>query len=159
MLETVGIGLGVMVMFVACQRPAPKPSSMPVSQTGAAALHAVQSGQLKSIMADLNGLNFDRLPQELDQRGQRQTYLENASAVASAMAEAAAKIPNTLGEVSLKAEEQEVFRALSNRLRAEAAQLSEQLRQGQTRAADSTMREINTTCVACHALFRNAPKP
>lgn len=152
-------GAGMLAVLTACQRLERRQDPLAVTSTGDAALHAIQSDRLKGVMNELSGLNFERLPQELQQNGRRRAeHLEKAGALAAAMAEAAGKIPIALEGTELSQEEQQVFRALAKRLGEQASRLSDQVRADEGSAVDATMREINTTCVSCHTLFRNAPE-
>jgi cytochrome c556 len=106
-------------------------------------------------MGQLRGLTFERLPQELDRANQERARLEEASSIASALAQGADRIQGTVEEIQLSQDAREVFLKLADRLREGALKLSSQASQGQTHLVDSTMKEIRATCVDCHHLFRS----
>jgi cytochrome c556 len=150
-----GVGLS---LLTACQRLDRRTAPSVVSGTGPAALHAVQSERLKSVMARLSVLGFERLPQEMSENNRRAAQLEKASETALAMAEAAKQIHGALDDLSLEPADQRVFRALADRLRGQAVELGSRTRRGDVSGSNSSLKEINATCVACHTLFRSTPK-
>ena len=131
---------------------------LPSEITGKATRHAVQNRELRSIMTKLRGLTFERLPQELNDQGRRQDSLQETSSIAKELADSASRIAGVAAETGLTPSEQKVFLTLAGELQQRALKLSSYARKEQTRLVNSTMKEISTTCVNCHRLFRNSNK-
>lgn len=153
------VGMGVLALVPACQQMKEEKARLDPATMGSAALHAVHNEQLKGIMSGLNGLAYQRLPQELDAASQQQTELGKVAALAGKLGQSAKEIPNVAGDLGLSAEDQKVFLVLANQLRTQAETMDGQAHRGELRAVQATMTEISGTCVACHTLFRELSSP
>jgi hypothetical protein len=132
---------------------------MPSVPTGEAVMHAVRNEQLRDVMRGMRDPALDRLPQELDDPSRERAYLQDLSSHARDLAQDADRIGAIADRTGLTTDQQQVFLGLAGRLRNRALQLREQADLRQTRLIDATLKEIDDTCVACHALFRDLPEP
>lgn len=150
------VAIAMVCLCAACQRAGQNDAELPLppEMTGKATRHAVESRELRSIMSQISRITFERLPQELDDPGQRRERLKEAGSIAANLAEGAGRIEGVVEDIGLPPNEREVFLKLAARLREEALKLRWQADQGQAHLLDSTMNEINATCEACHGLFR-----
>lgn len=130
---------------------------LPTVATGKATRHAVDSAQLRDVMSELRGLSLDRLPQELENPGGRQSRLRETVSIAAALSNASTRISSVAADVGLNAEQQATFLAFASRLGDEARTLSGEASRGESRRLGRTMDAINATCVGCHNLFRDSP--
>ncbi len=122
--------------------------------TGPATMHAIHSTQIKTVMSDISGVAFDRLPQEITQSSNSLDFQKIASA-AGALNQSASRIPSAVNSVKLEPSEKEVFLTLARRLKSQSANLQSQARQGDLPNAKLSMRQISGTCNSCHSLFRD----
>ena len=128
-----------------------------LSRTTQPALHAAHSERLEAIMADMSRLTLYHQPQELDLARQRDERAREMAAVASAMAEAARRIPDVLDEVRMGGEHRELFVGLADTLHDQARQLERLATGRQIMEMEAMLHEINRTCAACHQAFRVLP--
>ncbi len=128
-----------------------------LERTDKAALHAVHSERLRQIMAELERLSLNQLPQEMDVEAERQRQIGQMSPVAQAMAEAALHIPDVLEEVELSDEKLQVFVDLAEKLGNQAEELHRQAEQQSLSGVSETLESIGATCSACHSAFRVLP--
>lgn len=143
---------------VACN-PAEKYITAPhLVATGSAALHAIDSNELRQVMGRMNGLMFERnlTDQELDR--QRHQALSQVIEAADGVEQAITAILATQPRLNLDAGEQKVFLALAVRLGEEAKTLKIQAVTHQDEQIPATLEKISTTCNACHQLFRDFGK-
>jgi hypothetical protein len=105
-------------------------------------------------MARLAALDVARLPQELGPSAPGAPDPDEVARIAASLADSAARIPQALGGVALEPEEREVFLSLARRLQQESHVLRGHAVHGRRAGTEASLREINTTCAACHALFR-----
>jgi len=158
---TVGAGTTALLLVSSCSWVAQDGNRLPQPPvaTGKATQHAVESAQLRAVMSELQGLSLDRLPQELENPSSQRSRLREAVAIAAALSKASTRISGVADDVGLDSAQKETFLALASRLGEEAQTLSDEASRGESSRIDRTMDEINTTCVACHNLFRNPPNP
>lgn len=139
----------LLLMISACTGP-----GTPAPDAARGPLHALMTEQLALELARLNSLAFDlhRTQTELEQ-----LRVQNSRAIAEAaarMQEAAAGIhANSPG---LGLEEQNIlpFHELASQLEAHAATLQQRAAAGELAQLDTLMADINSTCDACHRLYR-----
>ena len=121
------------------------------------ARHAVQSERLRQVMANLERLAVDRLPQELDPERDRARSAAAVGEIAAALAASAGRIPDVLSEVELQDARREEFRALAEALERRSIALSRQAPDLGLAALRSEIAGIDATCEACHRRFRVLP--
>lgn len=118
------------------------------------AAHAAQSQRLDELMRGLARLRDDRLPRNMDVRGEEERRAERISKVALAMARAADSIPAATPSTELDPAQQQEFVRLANALKLEAQKLADAA-PGLSRAEMQTRAEaIDATCDQCHQQFR-----
>jgi hypothetical protein len=144
--------LSLLLSLFACQ-------TTPTGQSyGPAAMHAIHSRQLKTVMSDISDVALERLPQEIVQSsnsGGGRPDLGKVANTAGTLTRSAAKILPAVNTVDLEPAEKEVFLSLARRLKSQSANLQAQARRGDLSNARLSMRQISGTCNSCHALFRD----
>jgi len=147
--------LGLLLLSGCTTSPAGRDPSGPAPGAGPVRHHAVHSEDLRAVMSRISELDVARLPQELGPAGPREPDLAEIARVAGSLAESATRIPQAIGDVDLDPAEREVFLSLARRLQHQSQALRGQAVQGRSAPSRATLQEINTTCAACHALFRS----
>jgi cytochrome c556 len=141
--------LVALLATTACQSP-----GAPRAPTPAAARHLVHSARIAAIMRDLDRFTWDRLPQEMDITVERNRRLDELVAAAEALSDAAGSIPDAMDGIELSAAHRTAFVSLADALREQALQLQTSAAARDIRQTEIVLREIDTSCDACHALFR-----
>lgn len=144
--------------FVGCGREPPPSYEQRLADTRKPALHAVRKERLRELMADMNRLAMERLPQEMDVSSQRARDARELAAVAEALADDAKAIPAVLADVRMSEEDRRVFISYADKLADEAVDLARLARAASLRNAQAKMDEMVTTCNACHSAFRILPR-
>jgi cytochrome c556 len=122
-----------------------------------AAAHAVRARKLKKIMAELDYLRTQRLPQELDADASRAARIDDIRTAADSLAHAAEDIPSVLSEVHLSQSDEDLFYRLAEQLNARALELRDRAGSADTPALDEAFASVVSTCDACHSRFRVMP--
>lgn len=148
----------VCMCVVACHPTPSQKYQRRLANTGAPALHAVHKDRLREIMADMNQLTFDRLPQEMDPTIERDRRIREISAIAGALAKDAELIPDILNDVRITQEDKIVFTAFASKLRNEALELKSIAERGDLQTIAVRLDMMVATCNACHTSFRILPK-
>ncbi len=121
--------------------------------------HAVTDARLRAVMADLSDLRAERLPREFDPEPGRALRREEIAALAAALAEAAARIPDAIPAERLPAGEEGAFLGLAGRLAEETRALAEEAPRLPVQGLRERVDRIGAICDACHTRFRIAPEP
>lgn len=124
------------------------------TDTGEPALHAIHDRQLRELMNRMDVLMHERFITETELDIERRKYATQIGNTATSLSDTVASIIGKLPSLSLQTSEQAVFLALANKLRQQAGELQQMARHNQIDAIDDHLRQINTTCSSCHALFR-----
>ena len=119
----------------------------------ASANHSTQAVRLRMLMLSLEQLTFETLPGQLDQEPPRQTYLDEIQSTAEALARAADRIPDAVGDLDLTAEQAQAFRLLAARLRKDATDLGNRAASGDIGSAGAELDPILARCNDCHRTF------
>lgn len=148
--------VAVLSLFAGCVDTAPqRAKSLP--DTGSPALHAVNDTRLRELMDRINSLMFERFmtEQDLDKERRRQTrqIAEAAADLNAAVGGLLARLP----ELPLSDAERVAFRALAEKLRAQAGELQAQAEANRVDALSGNLERMSYTCNACHQLFRKLP--
>lgn len=122
-----------------------------------AATHAVRARKLKKIMAELDYLRSQRLPQELDTDSDRAARIDDIRTTADSLAHAAEDIPSVLTEVQLSRSDQDLFYQLAEQLNARALELRDRAADADPAVIDAAFASVVSTCDACHSRFRVMP--
>lgn len=149
----------ILVLFsaaVACSAPEQQNLNSPGgwSQTGTPALHAVRDGKLRELMDRMDSLMHERFMTETQIDAERRKYARQIAETAQSLSANVDTIIASLPGLNLTADEQIAFRALAAKLRSEMGLLQRQAESNRTDQISDNLHEINTTCTACHALFR-----
>lgn len=149
------VALAGIACLSSCQGARRAELALPSNSPGTAIQHAVRNDELRGVMERLGRVTSERLPQELNGPGAQLDSLAQVMSVADELADAADSIASVADRTGLTPSQRVVFLELAGDLRRNAAQISAEARQGQTRLFPLTMEEIDKTCSSCHALFRN----
>jgi hypothetical protein len=125
-----------------------------LANTGAPALHAVQSDRLREIMDKLNySMTLDP-PDRITEPPQRARQLAR---VAKDMAAKARAIPGAVTGIDLAPQSRDLFMKLADKLAAEADGITEAADRLDYDGVHSHIEHMQSTCNACHSLFRSQP--
>lgn len=149
------IGLALLVTVGCTPRNAGDES--PERQSSDAATHAVRARKLKKIMAELDYLRSQRLPQELDSDATRAERIGDIRTAADSLAHAAEDIPSVLSEVRLSKSDEDLFYQLAEQLNARALELRDRAGEADPAVLASAFAAVTSTCDACHSRFRVMP--
>lgn len=155
MLLCGGIGL----VTVSCKQPNGNGKKENVENISRTASHAIQSERLRKVMDDLNRHVVKTWPQEIQAQKetltdrQRQDKFSKAAALAEAMREASAGIPEAVAEVPMSTEQREDFHQLVRQMQFQTAELASAARAQREDAMRSVFANIKTTCRDCHDRF------
>jgi cytochrome c556 len=139
-------------------RPAPRETyELRLSHTPGPALHAVHSQRLKEVMAEMQYLLADRLPQELNADQRRTERARELAKVAGAMADDARRIPDALSGVRMSADYADLFREYAASLEHQARELHDAAAAGRLDKISAQMDGLQAACDACHNAFRVLP--
>jgi hypothetical protein len=139
---------------LACQSPGVKPGQQQFIDTQGASLHAVQNEQLRAIMNEFNALMFEQMYTELELDQQRRKKAKAIAETAAVLNRTVTELPGIMSDLQLTADEQDVFRGLAVELQSQASALEEHAARGDVEALRPMVYRMNTTCNACHSLFR-----
>ncbi|MBW2269315.1 MAG: cytochrome c [Deltaproteobacteria bacterium] len=137
-----------------CGGPAQLRYEQEVAHAPQSAEHAVHGRRLAQLMRELDRLRRERLPQAIDLRAEETRKAGEIARVASAMAEAADRIPEAASDVGLAGEEREAFTALAESLARRSRRLADDAGNISATAVQVRLRTIETDCEACHQRFR-----
>jgi len=137
-----------------CATPAQLRYEENLGRAPESAAHAVQAQRLDELMRGLARLREDRLPRNMDVRGEEERRAERIAKIALAIAQAANRIPGAASDAELDPAQQEEFARLADALRQEAQKLAD-LALGLSGAEMQAQAEaIDATCDQCHQQFR-----
>ena len=151
------VTLFLQLMGPSCRQRPMEEYGRRLERTDKAALHAVHSERLRQIMAELERLSLNQLPQEMDVGAERQRQIERISPVAQSMAETATHIPDVLAEVELSDEKRQLFVDLAEKLEEQAKELRRRADRQSLSGVTEALQDIDATCSACHSAFRVLP--
>jgi hypothetical protein len=141
---------------------APQPAR---TATAPAAVHAVHSSRLHSLMSKLGSTSAKSWPQEIesdraaDAEQARAERFEEARRLAAAISGAAGQIPEAITGVQLEPADRESFLAQVERLRSQAAELEGCAARHDFDAMRTALQSVRATCNGCHSQFRNVAGP
>ena len=124
------------------------------SDTGQPALHAIHDQELRELMDRMDNLMHERFMTETQLDQERRKYALRIAERASGLAKTVDAILAKMPALGLSEQEQGTFLALANKLRQQTGQLHELARDNRIDAIEESLRQVNTTCISCHALFR-----
>ncbi len=110
--------------------------------------------RLRELMRGLERLRTERLPTALDPDVETEARGEQVAAVALAMADSAARIPEAADTRGLDAEEQRAYAALADALEEALRRLADQARLEPPGDLEPSRAAVEATCRGCHGRFR-----
>ncbi|MEX2525022.1 MAG: cytochrome c [Gammaproteobacteria bacterium] len=119
-----------------------------------AVLNAVHSSELRTIMARLNRLSYEREYPELELDRMRAEQIRALVDAALELDRSAERLPDITEGMEPESEESITFRALSRQLYQETVNLEKHLDDADHSALKAGYRRLQHTCNACHKLFR-----
>jgi hypothetical protein len=125
--------------------------------TGSPALHAVNDARLRELMDRMNSLMFERFMTEQDLDKERRRQTRQIAAAAADLHQAVDGLLARLPALRLSEAERVAFRALAEKLRAQAGELKARAEANQVDALPADLERMSYTCNACHLLFREPP--
>jgi cytochrome c556 len=141
------------LLAAACSRPAYLLYEESLERAPESGAHAVHEQRLSELMESLDRLRSERLPQSLDLEVEEKRQARAIAAVARAMAESAAQIPQAIPS-RLDDREQAEFRRLAGELQRQTERLIEEAPELTHEQRRSSLDEIDATCDDCHRQFR-----
>lgn len=148
------LAVTLLVAMTACDSPPPRQVHSSLLDTGEPALHAVSDTRLRELMNRMNGLMFERFVAEPDRDRQTQRDTREIAQTADSLGKSIDGIVARMPALGLSESEQTAFRALADKLRAQAGQLRQQAINHELEGLSTSLAQINATCTACHGLFR-----
>jgi cytochrome c556 len=141
--------------LMSCQRAQLNPD-LPagLSDTGQPALHAIRDQELRELMDKMDALMQERFLTETQLDQERRKYAQRIAESTASLSKTVDAILAKMPSLGLVAEEQRTFMALATKLRQQSGQLHELARDNRIDAIEQNLRQLNTTCISCHALFR-----
>ncbi len=127
------------------------------SETGRPALHAIYDNRLHELMSKMDVLMQDRFMTEPELDQERRKYAQGLADNAKNLQQTVDKIIGRMPALELTDSEHQTFLAVAQKLSEQSRSLQEQAQLNHIDALDDIVRQINTTCTSCHALFRKLP--
>lgn len=142
------------LLFSGCAGPEQVRYEEALDEAPPAAAHALHDERLAQVMRSLERIDQDRLPQAMDTRLERRQGARRVAALAAAMAESAASIPNAMPQDQLSAAERSEFLALVELLQSRSLDLSRKAPDLTLAQMREELARIDSVCAACHERFR-----
>ena len=139
----------------ACQSPdAVDVTKQQFIDTRGASLHAVEDARLREVMSEFNSLMFEQMYTELELDQQRRLKARSIARAAANLNRTIGELPGILFNLQRTPDEQDIFRGLAADLQHQAQVLEKRADSGDVGALKPMIFRMNTTCNACHSLFR-----
>ena len=116
-------------------------------------LHVVNNVRLRALMDELKGLDFEKISVDLA-AGRHAGGIDEAADSAVSLAADARMIPQVYKNLEMNDESRRVFDQLAVRLQKQCLQLREFALNRQIAGMQTKIKDIITTCNACHASIR-----
>lgn len=120
------------------------------------ALHAVSSERLRQIMQRMDSLMFERMQTELELDRQRLRHVRALAEAAAELERTVDWIPGAVDDMGLSPEDRSRFLDLAGILRGEAGALRDRAEAGDLGALRHSLQRLESTCKACHGLYRGS---
>ena len=151
-LAGVGVALAVCVA-ASCGPTGQERYEQRLANTGKPALHGIQSARLRELM---DSLTYSMTLDPPDRVSEPARQAKQIAEIARQMAGTARNIPDAVKDVRLSDNDREVLSRLAEKLRQEALMIDERASQNDYNGTDMAIKEMQSTCIACHTLFRMA---
>ncbi len=119
--------------------------------------HALRSARLRDVMVRLDALVYERMYTELDLDTERARHAGALADAAADLAGTTDALPELAGGLALTDAEAGRFRDLANRLYSQAVEIQGLASREEYRQLRPAFERLQSTCGACHALFRDPP--
>ena len=126
MCRQAGVVAVMIALAVGCTPRGALIDESPGQAPSSASVHAVRARKLKKIMAELDYLRSQRLPQEIDTARDQVRRIDDIRTAADSLAHAAEDIPSVLSEVRLSRSDEDLFYQLAEQLNVRALQLRDE---------------------------------
>lgn len=124
------------------------------STTGQPALHSIHDSQLRLMMDRMDTLMHERFMTETQLDSERRKYAQRIADSAQKLSQTVDTIISKMPSLPLTPSEQTTFLALANKLHDQTGQLYDLASRNRLEDINVRLHQINTTCISCHALFR-----
>ncbi|MCD2449649.1 cytochrome c [Methylicorpusculum oleiharenae] len=124
------------------------------STTGQPALHSIHDSQLRLMMDRMDTLMHERFMTETQLDSERRKYAQRIADSAQKLSQTVDTIISKMPGLTLTPSEQTTFLALANKLHDQTGQLYDLASRNRLEDINVRLHQINTTCISCHALFR-----
>lgn len=133
----------------ACSSPQTTPDNrQPIAQ------HASYDSRLRELMDKIEILSQERFLTDHEQDDERRKYTQQIATNAEQLARSTDGVIAKLPSLGLSAQQQQSALSLAEKLREQARQLQQQAQLHHIHAMSNHLQVIDTTCNACHALFK-----
>lgn len=150
------IGLLLLLLPCSCESPSRREAIEQVSSHTEPIAHVKHSAHLRVVMREINELSLTRLPQEMGTSLSERRRIASIGAIAERLSASTKELPKYADELDLTPEQHASFIELAGYLGEEANELGQIARAGaQPSVVREKLREMVTTCNACHHLFRD----
>lgn len=140
-------------LSASCRAPSERRYTDELAETSAGAAHAVHDWRLAEVMRNLDALRSARLPTSLDPREERERRASEVARVASAMADAADRIPGAAPS-GLDARARAEFAQIASELSVLCRSLAAEAGTARPEVLAQRLDDIDATCTRCHERFR-----
>lgn len=173
-LRMVYAAAGGLAVLVSCAPPAGRDGAAarrrpPVraEQPGVAARageHWVQSDRLRAVMGQVSGNaarwpagvpEDSQSPQSERARAEAEDAFRDAAAIAQGLSDAAARIPRSVADHPMSAEDRRGFAAEARRLQNEAKELGRAARERRVGPMRRSFDRISAACTSCHSQYKD----
>ena len=139
--------------LAACERKAETGREHSTTADAGYGLHTVNNIRLRTLMDELNTLDFDKISKDLAE-GRDAGGVDEVANYAVALAADARMIPQAYKNIELTDAGRRDFEKLAVTLQEQSLELSEFARTRQTAGMQAKIKDIISTCNGCHAIFR-----
>lgn len=139
----------LVLLTSACSSPQTNPENrQPIAQ------HASYDSRLRELMDKIEILSQERFLTDHEQDDERRKYTQQIATNAEQLAHSTDGIIAKLPSFGLSAQQQQSALSLAEKLREQSRQLQQQAQLHHIHAMSNHLQVIDTTCNACHALFK-----
>src|SRR2546421_8999033 len=159
-------GAGLMVSLSACgpSENRTRAAERPTFPAGRVGEHWVQDERLRAVMGQISqhaarwpaGVpDGTEIAPSAKEHAEASEAFRDAEALADGLAEAAQRIPRSVADHPMSAEDRRGFSAEARRLRGQGRQLREAARGHGVEQMQRTLDRISSTCISCHSQYRD----
>jgi len=149
-----GLAMTALAAAFSCNGHQSRERRVELVETGAPALHAVHSDDLREAMRSLQQTSITALRADVYTGGSTAQELDEVASAAAAIAETAEAIPGAAQATDISPQDRVVFERLAGKLKSDANALWMAASSGDSRRTQVLADRMTTTCNACHSAFR-----